>query len=240
MAGELLTHYDSGATLYAIVIDEAGRAWNTVGSALESVATANWADYELPLVEQDSSGLYLGDFPSGILAGGQYRTVVYEQSGGSPAATDPAVAAGSVHWDGTTEVGRHELSQFDAATESVTAATVTGDVQGGVIGAVGSVTAGVLVASIASDAINATSLSTDAGQELADALLGRAGAIEGLYTPRQVASVILAAVSGVTAGFNGAQPVSGATFKAPDALTNRITADTDAAGNRTATTLSPE
>ena len=104
MAGELLTNYETGKTVYVVVLDGSGRAWNTSTSAFETIDTANWANYAVALTEQQTSGVYVGDFPSGIATSGRYRAIAYEQLGGAPASGDLAVAGGVLDWNGALEV----------------------------------------------------------------------------------------------------------------------------------------
>lgn len=177
MAGELLTTFDSGTMLYAVVFDATGAVFNVATSALEAINAANWTQYAVPLSEQSGAGIYRGDFPVGITTGGLFRAVVYQQSGGSPAVGDRDVATGIIHWNGAVEIGF----------------------------------------------VNA----------------GDAYEPEPGLGVRQVLSLLLAATTGRTSGFQGIQAVSGATFKAPDGVTARVVADTDANGNRTTITLTP-
>ena len=176
MSGELLAARPTGLTLYAVVFDGSGRAWNTATSAFESIDTANWTDYDIPLAEQGGSGVYVGDFPAGVAAG-TYRVVAYRQLGGSPASTDVPELAGTVSWDGQ--------------------------------------------------------------QEITPTNAGDGWDVETGINLRQALAVILAGAAGQTDGFQGAAPATGARFLAPDGSTPRITANTDANGNRTSVTLSP-
>lgn len=104
MAAELKTSYTSAQTLYAILLSAEGQAWN--GASLEPIQDANWPAYAIPLVEQGTaSGIYVGDFPPGIIASGTYTAVVHHQQDAAPAVGDPAVAAGEVRWSGSEELG---------------------------------------------------------------------------------------------------------------------------------------
>jgi len=89
----------------------------------------------------------------------------------------------------------------------------------------------ITAASIATDAIGAAELATDAVQEIADALLDRASAVD-TYTPRQTLRLLLASQAGKLS-------VSGATvtIRAVDDSKDRISATTDSTGQRTAVTL---
>lgn len=100
MANELHAHATSGLTLYALLLDATGQAWN--GSAFEAVAGANWTTYVITLTEA-AGGVYLATMPSvGI---GNYTYAVYEQAGGSAAVTDALRGVGELAWDGTAVCG---------------------------------------------------------------------------------------------------------------------------------------
>lgn len=84
----------------------------------------------------------------------------------------------------------------------------------------------------ATDAITSTSLASTAVNEIRDALLSYNVESTGSYSLQEALSIILSAVAGVTSN-------SGNTFKTPDGTTTRITATTNASGERTAITLAP-
>lgn len=98
MSNELQAYTTTGLTLYAVLLDGTGQAWN--GSAFEALAGANWATYDIALTEA-AAGIYLGDMPAA--AAGLYSYVVYEQVGGSPATTDTIRGSGVLVWDGSSE-----------------------------------------------------------------------------------------------------------------------------------------
>jgi hypothetical protein len=102
MAGEIqLAHDATAETLYAIVRNSVGQAWDTGASAFEAYATASLGDYDIALVEQGTaSRYYVGTFPSAIAAG-VYSVTVYVRAGGSPAEGDDIAGAGSIEWSGT-------------------------------------------------------------------------------------------------------------------------------------------
>lgn len=108
---------------------------------------------------------------------------------------------------------------------------------GAVSGAVGSVTGNVggnvngSVGSVAANGISAASLATDAGTELAAAVM--ASVIEGSYTLTQAARLMMAALGGKASGLGGTSPV----YRDTGDSKNRISATTDADGNRSAITL---
>lgn len=92
---ELQAVSSSGLTLYGVLLDATGQAWN--GSAFETLAGANWTDYALPLTEA-AAGIYLATMPA--VAAGAYSYIVYEQVGATPATTDKLRGGGSLLWDG--------------------------------------------------------------------------------------------------------------------------------------------
>lgn len=101
MANELIAGYLTGATLYAVLWNEDGEAWN--GSAFEAYNAANWSTYDIALTEKTSSGRYYGTFPAAITTAGNYSYDVFVQQGGSPAVGDAAYRAsvGEVRWTGS-------------------------------------------------------------------------------------------------------------------------------------------
>lgn len=120
----------------------------------------------------------------------------------------------------------------DVTIASVTGAvgSVTGNVGGNVAGSVGSVAAGGITApSFALDAIDAAAIKADAANELADALLDRATAIEGL-TPRQLLRLMASVLLGKASGLDGETAV----YRDLADTKARVTATVDEFGNRTA------
>lgn len=85
---------------------------------------------------------------------------------------------------------------------------------------------------IAADAITSSELAASAANEIADALLDRASAVDG-YTTRQAMRLILAALAGK---LSGAATTTVVIRDAADAK-DRITATVDSDGNRSAVTL---
>lgn len=100
MANEIQTDQPglTGQVVYAVVFNGVGQAWN--GTAFVAVNPANWTSYALTLTEVTGTGLFRGDMPAA--AAGTYFVVARRRVGGSPAITDPAVAAGTVQWAGST------------------------------------------------------------------------------------------------------------------------------------------
>lgn len=99
MANEIRAIGPSGNTLYAHVINSSSRRWN--GSSFEAYASANYGNYTIVLTEDGSSGVYVGDFPSGITDSGTYEVIAYLQQGASAAEGDPIAWTGSIAWDGS-------------------------------------------------------------------------------------------------------------------------------------------
>lgn len=109
---------------------------------------------------------------------------------------------------------------------------VTGSV-GSVVGAVGSVTASVTVGALAANVITAASLAADAANEIADALLDRADAVETGLTVRGVLRLMGAACAGIASGLATATAIY---RNAVQDSKPRITATVDVDGNRSAIT----
>lgn len=117
---------------------------------------------------------------------------------------------------------------------------VTGNVQGTVGGVSGNVTGSVnsvtQPVTLTSD-YNAAKTAAQAGDAMnltaaaVDAIIDEA--VEGSYTLRQALRVILAVLAGKVSGMNSLTPV----FRDINDTKNRVTASTDASGNRTSVTL---
>lgn len=117
MANELVIHYLTGATLYALLHDATGQIWN--GAAFAAPGSANWTDYDIAMSEvATATGIYRGTMPGA--AAGVYGFVVRRQAGASPAVTDIVVGAGSIEWNGTAEVPLSEVA--------TTAGSLAGDI----------------------------------------------------------------------------------------------------------------
>lgn len=99
MAGELLIAGPTDSTLYAHILDPSAFRWN--GSSFESYLSANYANYVVAMVEQGSSGVYVGDFPSAITDANIYEMFYYLQAGASPSEGDQVAGTGSITWSGT-------------------------------------------------------------------------------------------------------------------------------------------
>lgn len=111
MADTIQVTHTTGVTLYVMIRDEDGDVYN--GTAFETYSAANWLDYDYPLTEQTSSGVYTRAFPA--LATGDYNVTIYKQDGGSPVAGDLVVGLVLVPWDGTAIVSLEDCSDTSAA-----------------------------------------------------------------------------------------------------------------------------
>ncbi|MGD0771119.1 MAG: hypothetical protein ABSB42_23280 [Tepidisphaeraceae bacterium] len=119
MAGELKTQFTSGATVYAVVLNGAGQAWRTDSSVFEPPTAGDWTHYAVTMIEQSTTGVYAGNFPTAITTAGAYPILFRQQSGGSPAATDQnnGMLGGLVCWTGAAEA-------FPLASSAANAANV--------------------------------------------------------------------------------------------------------------------
>ena len=104
MADQIQRATTTGATIYALVRDAAGKVFN--GSAFETYLTANRGAYDLPMSEQGTaSGHYAVAFPASIPAG-TYLVSVHNQAGGAPAEGDAFVGSEWIEWDGAVFLAR--------------------------------------------------------------------------------------------------------------------------------------
>ena len=88
----------TGDTVYGHIMNSSGQRWN--GSAFEDYTGSNYANYDISMTEQGSSGVFLGTFPSG-LDGATYEFFCYRQLGASPATGDPVIGTGKILWNGS-------------------------------------------------------------------------------------------------------------------------------------------
>lgn len=103
MAGEIQSPYGvTGKNVYSLIRNSVGQIWN--GSSFVTYNSSNFTDYDVPLTENGSSGTYIGDMPAGISSAGIYTIEARERIGGSPAQSDPVIAAGNIEWSGTAAV----------------------------------------------------------------------------------------------------------------------------------------
>lgn len=130
MAGEIQAQYPTGATLYAVLVNNAGSVWN--GSAFDSTPTSGeWTTYAITMAEGGTTGYYKGDMPAASAGAYSYR--VHNRVGGSAATTDPIVWVGEVQWDGTAIL---PLSGLAAALLKLDLSTVTGEASRSLLNAV--------------------------------------------------------------------------------------------------------
>lgn len=200
---------------------------------------ANWAQKNAAqTLSHEENGFYevtLDATDTGTL--GLLRLAVFE-SGALPVWEDFMVVTANVY---------DSLFSTDVLDVSVTQVngTAAPNLVGGRFDAsVGAMAAGVITAAahaagaidaaaIAPDAIGASELATDAANEIADALLDRANAIETGLTLRQALRLIAAADA---AKLSGAATTTVTIRNAVADSKDRITATVDADGNRTAIT----
>ncbi|MFN3650090.1 MAG: hypothetical protein ACK47B_10970 [Armatimonadota bacterium] len=100
MANELRIPHTTAKTVYALLLNATGQAWN--GAAFEALTSANWATYAIALTEVAGTGIYLGNMPA--VAAGVYSVTLYERQGGAPATSDYVIGLGAVQWDGAAVV----------------------------------------------------------------------------------------------------------------------------------------
>jgi hypothetical protein len=117
--------------------------------------------------------------------------------------------------------GRMDSSVGAIATGAITADSIAADA--------------ITAAKIAADAIGASELAEGAANEIADALLDRASAVD-TYTVRQLLRIMAAALAGKSSGAVASQ-ASTMIFRAIDDSKARITGVLDANGNRTSVTV---
>jgi len=99
MANELRGVTATGSTCYALIVNSVGKFWN--GTAFEDYDSGSYSDYDIAMTEQGVSGIFLGNFPSGITASGTYEYFVKRQLTGSVQETDPVINTGKVDWTGS-------------------------------------------------------------------------------------------------------------------------------------------
>lgn len=91
---------ESGVTAYAQIRRTTdGYIWN--GTTFVAYNVADWANYDVAMTEQTSSGFYVGTFPAGITDDDFYHIASFYQAGGSPAAGDTGFGQDSYKFDGT-------------------------------------------------------------------------------------------------------------------------------------------
>lgn len=139
----------TGATLYAVVLNSAGQAYN--GSTFEALNASNWATYDIALSEQASLGIWLGTFP--VVAAGLYGITIYQQAGGSPAMSDVQVGGGAMDWTGAREQSAGKTLPDNAAAGASGGVAIVGSAM-----------------TLADDAVSASALAAGAVTEIAEAV----------------------------------------------------------------------
>lgn len=145
----------------------------------------------------------------------------------APAATGDIPSAATIAdavWD-EARAGHVAAGSFGQGVSSVQG-DVTGNVDGNLLGNVD------MVLAIDTDAVNANALAANAATEIAAAVLAQT--VDG-QTVKGALSLLLAAEAGKSSGCDTNAPV----FRSADDTANRITATTDANGNRLTITLNP-
>lgn len=158
-------------------------------------------------------------------AAGETRRITDYDGGTKTLTVSPAFAGGAAANGDTFFIIRDAPATL---TASSAVGSVTGNVGGNVTGSVGSVTSGV---TLSNDAVTAASIATDAGQELADALLDRSNGVETGWTLRQALKVMTSVMWGKSSGSPGST-----SFRDINDTKARITS-TISNGNRTAVTV---
>lgn len=191
MADKVQFQTSTGQTCYFFVWRQADDyAWNTAGTpAFESYNVANIADYDTAATEVGATGVYSGDFPSGITDGTIVNIDCRIRSGATPAASDVSVAFGTFRWiDGklmaADAVANERVRVIDSSGNAASYVATGGvTVNNTILGAItsssfmdGAITAAsiasnaITAAKIATGAIDADALATDAVNEIVDAV----------------------------------------------------------------------
>lgn len=208
--------------------------------------------FEIQLVDvnlEDSVRLGLTSIPNTV-AGATGGLILFSATSGGLNPTAGNVTLAAATHAGVTIPNVTTVATVNTATRCllVDTATVTLNVSGTVAGSVASVTGNLsgTVANVAlllnsaiaplsfqTGAIDAAVIATDAGTEIANAILDQANGIETGYTVRQAGRLLLSASA---AKLSGALTTTIAIRDVGDSK-DRITATVDASGNRTAITL---
>lgn len=100
MSGELRIATSTGSTVYGLIYNASSRVWD--GSSFVAYSSGSYPDYVVSVTENGSSGVYIGDFPSGISDAGSYEIIYYVEINAPTAAEgDPFAGAGRISWDGS-------------------------------------------------------------------------------------------------------------------------------------------
>lgn len=99
MAGELIAKNTSGTTV-AAQLWLGGRVASVPAAALEPYEDDHWANYAVPLVEQGTSGTFLGDMPAFLTTAGRYSVLAYEVIDSTPAGDSHIGGPSLLDWTG--------------------------------------------------------------------------------------------------------------------------------------------
>lgn len=127
MADELSGYYTPATTGIYAILWKNGQVYN--GSTYEDPVTANWGNYDIPLTEKSTTGVYAANMPASQPAG-DYEFILYlETVPGTPAPTDIRISGvGAFSWNGSSVITPYTLnselsdiqgSGFDASTDSL-------------------------------------------------------------------------------------------------------------------------
>lgn len=117
-ASEIRAFVAGASTCFAVVREVDGDVWYVTGQVFEAWGTAarTAADYDIALVDK-TGDMFVGTMDTNIGAG-QYYIVSFQQEGGSPADSDPAVWQEYGDWDG---------SSWSAGNINVNITQISGD-----------------------------------------------------------------------------------------------------------------
>jgi hypothetical protein len=130
MAKELKTPFVSGATVYAVILNAAGQTWRTDSGVFESPVSGDWAQYATAATEQSTTGIYEGNVPAAITVAGAYHVLFRQQTGSSPASTDPSngMIGGTIYWTGAAESFPLASNAANATSVAMSGSNVNGNV----------------------------------------------------------------------------------------------------------------
>jgi uncharacterized phiE125 gp8 family phage protein len=101
MSGELKSGCGTGRTIYWLAVST-NKVLNTVTLALDSAPLTTYGNYDITGTEIGTTGVYVGNFPTGAPAG-TYDIFPYEAVSGTPTQGDPfAAGAFTLTWNGYT------------------------------------------------------------------------------------------------------------------------------------------
>lgn len=238
-SNEIKAYYESGYTLYSVIRNDSGQAWDTANQVFES-----WnimTDYNIPIIDK-SGGMYIGDFNTAITAG-YYSIITYHQTGVEVNNADPPIWKDYGYWDGSTwssGSGFTDINSIEVKVDSIledTGTTIPAQITA--------------LNNISIDDVNTavtnrlnlydppTKTEMDAGfaalndvtaAEIWDAI------VEGAYSYKDYMRLIGSVMFGKASGGN----TTNIKFRDIADTKNRIDETVDAYGNRTSVTLDPD